>query len=167
MLIVKKTLDRVLSVACVFLFAVLVIVVVWQVTSRQLGSPAAWTEETARYLFVWLGFFGAALVFSERGHIAVDFLARKLPLPVQRGVGVFVQLAVIAFAVVGLVLGGWRASQGAWNQDLIALPTQVGVMYLAMPIAGALITFYAVHHVIAVLRGEEIPVEDTDESEAV
>lgn len=167
MLTVKKTLDRVLAVACVTLFAVLVVVVVWQVASRELGSPAAWTEETARYLFVWLGFFGAALVFSERGHIAVDYLARKLPAVVQRGVGVLVQVAVIVFAVVGLVLGGWRASQGAWNQDLITLPTQVGVMYLAMPITGVLITFYSIFHVVAVLRGEEVPVEDTDESEAV
>lgn len=76
----KKASDRVLATACVALFAILIVTVTWQVFTRQvLNEPSSWSEELAKYVFVWLGMFGAALVFSERGHIAVDVVARKLP----------------------------------------------------------------------------------------
>ncbi|MCK0110642.1 TRAP transporter small permease [Ornithinimicrobium sp. F0845] len=165
---VKRGLDKVLQWASVILFALLVVVVVWQVFTRQvLDSPSAWTEEMARYTFVWVGLFATALVFSERGHIAVDFVVKKLSPSRQKAVAVFVQLAIIFFAVVVLVYGGIRAASGAWNQSLSALPTQVGVMYLAMPICGAMITFYAIYHLQAVLRGAEEAIEHDEDPQVV
>jgi TRAP-type C4-dicarboxylate transport system permease small subunit len=69
----KQALDRVLAAASIVLFVLLVVIVAWQVVTRQIiKDPSAWSEEAARYTFVWLGFFATALVFSERGHIAVD-----------------------------------------------------------------------------------------------
>lgn len=165
---VRKALDRVLAATCVALFVVLVLTVAWQVFARQvLHDASAWSEELAKVVFVWLGMFGAALVFSERGHIAVDLAVRKLPDRVQRLVAVVVQLIIIAFAVVALVVGGWRASQVAWTQNLTGLPTQIGKIYLVMPIAGVIITFYAVYHVLSVLRHEESAVEVDDTTEAI
>ncbi|GAA3725339.1 TRAP-type C4-dicarboxylate transport system permease small subunit [Spinactinospora alkalitolerans] len=153
---VKEALDKILAAACVVLFTVLVLTVSWQVFTRQvLNAPSGWSEELSRYVFVWLGLFGAALVFSERGHIAVDFIVRKLAEGVQRVIAVVVQLAITAFAVVVLVWGGWRASRLAWETDLTSLPVQVGPLYLVMPITGMIITFYAVYHVVLVLRRKE------------
>jgi TRAP-type C4-dicarboxylate transport system permease small subunit len=150
---VNRVLDRVLSVACIILFAVLVVVVVWQVFSRQvLSDPSTWSEEAARYIFVWLGLFGSALVFSERGHIAVDFLVRKFPKPLMRAALIFVQLTIIALAAVVFVYGGWKYVQQSSGQQLSALPFSVGQMYTVMPITGVLIIWYAVTHLIEALR---------------
>lgn len=155
---VKKGLDRTLMLASLSLFTLLVVIVVWQVVSRQvLGSPSTWSEEGARYTFVWLGFFATALVFGERGHIAVDFAVRRTPYAVQRVMGVVIQLAILVFAGLVLIWGGWDISQQAWNQRLSSLPTQVGVMYLVMPITGVLIAFYAVYHLLAGWREQEEP----------
>ncbi|WP_461409512.1 TRAP transporter small permease, partial [Georgenia sp.] len=146
-------LDRVLSVACIVLFAVLVVVVTWQVFSRQvLSDPSTWSEEAARYVFVWLGLFGSALVFSERGHIAVDFLVRKFPKPLMRATLIFVQLTIIALAAIVFVYGGWKYIQQSSGQQLSALPFNVGQMYVVMPITGMLIIWYAVTHLIEALR---------------
>lgn len=156
-------LDRLLAVTATALFAVLVLVVTWQVFSRQvLQNPATWTEETARYLFVWLGLFASALVFSERGHIAVDVLVRKATPASQKLVGMLVQTSILMFAVLVLIYGGSRAAANAWTQTLSSLPTTVGVMYLAMPITGAITAFYAVRHLVAIARDAEAPVETTD-----
>lgn len=155
---VKKVLDTVLAWFTIVLFAVLVAVVVWQVASREIvGSPSTWSEEAARQLFVWLGLLASAYVFGQRGHIAVEFLVRKLPEAAERVVAILVQVLVLAFAVVVLVWGGWRASQGAWNQNLSALPFSIGQMYLALPVAGVLIALYSVYFVIQMLRREESP----------
>ena len=151
---VKNALDKGLRVISVALFALLVLIVVWQVFSRQiLQNPASWTEELARFTFVWLGFFAATLVFAERGHIAVDFLVRNSPPRIQKASGILSEVSIIAFAILVLVWGGGRAARGTWGQGLGALPAQLGMVYLVMPIAGVLITFYAVYHLLGILTG--------------
>src|SRR5699024_3392140 len=92
---VKNGIDRVLTWVCVVLFAALVLDVMWQVVTRQiLNNPSAWSEELAKYLFIWLGLFGAALVFGERGHVAVDLLVQRSPRKVQVVLMVLTQLAI-------------------------------------------------------------------------
>lgn len=154
---VKNALDALLKWASVVLFAALVVIVVWQVVSRSLGSASTWSEEAARYTFVWLGFFASALVFSEKGHIAVDFLVRKQPPKGQLTTAVISQLAILALGLVVLVWGGLRASAGAWNQHLSSLPGTMGGMYTVMPITGVIIAFFAIHHLVELLQGKELP----------
>lgn len=162
----KRSLDRSLYWITVVLFALLVVVVVWQVFSRQvLGSPATWTEEGARLTFVWLGLFASAFVFGERGHIAVEFLARKLPIAAERALSVLVQVLVLGFSAVVLMWGGWRASQNAWGQELSSLPFTVGQMYLALPVAGTLIAFYALYYIQALARDAEPPYAEITEED--
>lgn len=154
---VKRTLDEALKWASIVLFAALVVIVVWQVLSRTLGSASSWSEEAARYTFVWLGFIASALVFSEKGHIAVDFLVRRQPLKGQLVTAALAQLSILALALLVLVWGGLRASAGAWNQQLSSLPGTVGGMYTVMPLTGVLIAFFAVYHLVEIVRGEEPP----------
>ena len=53
--VIRNGIDAGLKVVSIVLFAALVMVVVWQVASRNLlAAPATWTEEAARYLFVWV-----------------------------------------------------------------------------------------------------------------
>jgi len=166
---VKKVLDKILYWITVVLFALLVVIVVWQIFSRQvLHDPSTWTEESARLTFVWLGLFAAAYVFGERGHIAVEFVARKFSVRGEQVLAVVVQVVVLLFALTVLVWGGWRASQNAWLQELSALPFTLGQMYLALPISGALIAFYALYYILKVGSGALSPYGDhSDEDEPV
>ncbi|WP_024286812.1 TRAP transporter small permease [Cellulomonas sp. KRMCY2] len=160
---VKNVLDRVLTWVCVALFAVLVVDVTWQVFARQvLDQPSGWSEELAKYLFIWLGLFGSALVFGERGHIAVDFAVKKLPEKVKIAITAVVQLAILAFTGLVLIWGGFRVVDLAWDQNLTGLPTNVGPLYLALPISGILIAFYTVYHLVRILVGAESAVEDAE-----
>ena len=159
----KNVLDRVLTWACVVLFAVLVVDVTWQVFARQvLNQPSGWSEELAKYLFIWLGLFGSALVFGERGHIAVDFAVKKLPEKVKIAIAALVQLSILAFTVLVLIWGGFRVVDLAWEQNLTGLPTNVGPLYLALPISGILIAFYTVYHLVRILTGAERAVEEAE-----
>lgn len=151
---VKKVLDVVLYWITVVLFTLLVIIVVWQIFSRQvLQTPATWTDEGARLTFVWLGLFASAFVFGERGHVAVEFVVRKFPDAGEKIIAIVVQVIVLAFALVALVWGGWRASMNAWTQELSALPFTFGQMYLALPISGVLMAFYSVYYIQGISRG--------------
>lgn len=159
----KRGLDRVLTWAVVVLFATLVVDVAWQVFARQvLNEPSGWSEELAKYLFIWLGLFGSALVFGERGHIAVDFAIKKLPEKIKVGIMVLVQLAILAFTGLVLIWGGYLVVQLAWNQNLTGLPVNVGPLYLAVPVSGVLIAFYTIYHLVRLLTGSESALVDAE-----
>lgn len=162
---VRKVIDRILIAVCVVIFAALVVIVSWQVFSRQvLDSPATWTEEMARYVFVVLALLGAALVFSERGHIAVEILIHKLREPVQKVVALVVEATIMFFAVYVMVFGGYEVSQNAWGQNISTLPLTVGQIYMILPIAGGLITFFSLCHVVGMFAGTEELVPSVDEN---
>ncbi len=156
---ISRTLYRVIAIACMFLFTVLVLAVVWQVVAREvIQNPSVWSEELARYVFVWLGFFGATLLFAERGHIAMDFLVRKLPTRLLRAALVLAQLAIIGFIAVVFIWGGLRYAEQSWTQSLSALPVTVGPMFLVMPFTGVLIIWFSVLHLVEALTSAE-PIE--------
>lgn len=153
----RERIVEVLKWISVVLFVVLVAVVMWQVFTRQvLQSPSGWTTTVSQYLFIWLVLFSVAMVFGERGHVAVDFFARLMPRPAQRVSSVLVSLSVLAFALLGLVWGGLRGMSISWGQAITGLPVSVGQMYLALPIAGLLIAVFALEDVIRAARGEDL-----------
>jgi TRAP-type C4-dicarboxylate transport system permease small subunit len=165
MTVVKNVLDRVLGWCCVALFAVLVLDVGWQVFTRQvLDSPSGWSEELAKYLFIWLGLLGGALVFGERGHIAADLAVQKAPPVVQRITAVLVQLSTVVFAGLALIWGGYRVVHLTWDQTLSGLPVNVGWMYLALPISGVITAFYSLYHIIHISKGDEVPIDPDAET---
>ncbi|KGN31471.1 hypothetical protein N802_03650 [Knoellia sinensis KCTC 19936] len=161
----RRVIDKILAVLCVVIFTALVLIVGWQVFSRQvLPTPATWTEESARYVFVVLAMLGSALVFSERGHIAVELLAERLPGVAQKVLAVVVELTVVFFAAFVLIYGGMRAASNAWGQNIPTMPVSVGQIYAVLPVAGVLIAYFAICHLVSVLAGTEAAVPELDES---
>jgi TRAP-type C4-dicarboxylate transport system permease small subunit len=162
---VRRVVDRVLAAGCIAIFVGLVGVVVWQVFTRLvLRDSAPWTEEASRYMFIVLAMLAVALVFSERGHIAVEVLVARLPQAAQRVVAVAVELLVAFFAVFVLVVGGSRVIENAWGQHLSTIPLSVGQVYLVVPVTGVLVTFYSLLHLLKVVAGAEAPFSPVDET---
>lgn len=153
----RAQLVGVLRWTCILMFAVLVLVVLWQVFTRQVvGRPSGWTTTIAQYLFVWLSLFGLTLVFAERGHVAVDILVDRLPEGARRWIGVLVQAGVALFSLAALVWGGLRAVGLSWTQVVPGTPLTIGQVYLALPIAGALIALFALEDLWRLLRDQEL-----------
>ncbi|WP_099361876.1 TRAP transporter small permease [Fredinandcohnia onubensis] len=156
MKLIKSILDKILSVICIILFAAMVVLVTWQVITRFIfNDPSAFSEELAKYCFVWLGLFGAAFLFGENGHMAMDFIKDKFPRPLRLGVELFIQLVIIAFAAIVLVKGGGNAAELAWNQVNPSLKLPMGYLYLGIPMSGAFIIFYAINCIYLILAKKQ------------
>jgi TRAP-type transport system small permease protein len=132
--------DRlgVLEWGVAILLILLVLVVFSQVLLRYLTyQPLAWTEELARYLFIWLSLLGAAVAVRRGQHFAVDTLQSRFR---GRACARFVLVLTLLEAAFYLTLAGAGAmlipyvhSQRSPSFDLpMSLP------YLAVP-CGALI----------------------------
>ena len=151
-----SAINKFLAFVCVVLFSLLVLTTVWQVFSRLvLNSPVTWSEELAKVLFVWLSFLGAALVYGERGHMAVEMLARKFKSGGERAFGVWTHVVALFFGAFVLVFGGYKAAANAWTQNLTALPVTIGLVYIVIPIAGLAIVIYALAYIISIASKSE------------
>lgn len=162
---VRNGVTRVLAFVCIVLFTWLVVVVVWQVFTRQvLHDSAPWTAEAATTSLVIFAITAIAYVYSERGHIAVEMFVQKLPQSGQRIMGVIIELIVIFFTVFVFIWGGARVAMGAWGQSMSILPVTVGQLYLVLPIAGVLIVFYSLTFIVGIIAGVEKPMPEFDEN---
>ena len=146
--------DRFLSWMIVVAMGALVLDVLWGVFSRYvLRGQSRWTDELATTLMIWASMLGAALVYGERGHLGVDYVVGKLDPAAQRLLEIAVHLLVLCFALGVMVYGGWimteRTLEG--GQLLPALGWKKGYTYLAVPLSGAFLCFYALDGAIAVL----------------
>ncbi len=55
--------------------ALLVILVAIQVVCRYVFKvPTPWTEELARYAFLWTTYLGCAMCFSKKKHVVIDLI---------------------------------------------------------------------------------------------
>lgn len=150
---IEHWLDRILATALIAIFSVLVVVVVTQVTSRYVfNNPTTSTEEIARFLFIWLSLIGAAYAAGGSKHLSIDILPILVSGQTKRGLLLLLQLLILGFACAVMIYGGWSlaARTLANGQVTPTLGLPMGWIYMAIPISGAIIAFYAVIHFIRI-----------------
>ncbi|MEE2776751.1 MAG: TRAP transporter small permease [Acidobacteriota bacterium] len=123
----------------------LVGLVCWQVFTRfVLRDPSSFTEEAARFALIWLGLLGAARALGGGLHLSIDLLALRSP-GWARVTSVASRAVCATFAGGVMTFGG--AKLVALTLDLgqvsPALGWQLGHVYVALPLAGALMVLYA------------------------
>ena len=94
---VKKVvgnLDQILMAATMAIVCLLLIV---QVFFRYvLNRPLIWSEECARYMFVWTVMLGLGYNVRTKNNISVSLLTSRLPGSMQRGLEYITDLVVLA-----------------------------------------------------------------------
>jgi TRAP-type C4-dicarboxylate transport system permease small subunit len=135
------------AVVLVILVTVLTGVTFAQVCSRYvLGDPLIWSEEAARYLFVWVSMIGCALALREGGHFGLDLLIRRVPMLKSA----FAPLVTIVTALFLLILlkTGIDETILASRQFAMTFPMRMQWAYLALPTGAALMLFHLAMHVV-------------------
>ena len=147
---IKKGLDKVLIVLSIFLCAVMVVLVAYQVIARFiLGNPSTVSEELARLIFVWMGLFASALLYGEKGHMNINFLPEKVGKYRALYLTILSEVLTLGMAIWVLTYGGYRISlngMGQVNSAMTWLP--VGVIYSVIPITGVFVVYYAIYNIL-------------------
>ncbi|MFU0831469.1 MAG: hypothetical protein ACFWUC_00780 [Oscillospiraceae bacterium] len=96
-------LSKIENAVMITTILVMLVVLFAQVLMRYVfNSPLVWSEEVARYLFVYLTFIGISFGISKGTHIRMEFLINKFPVIVRKildicisffSAGIFVFLA--------------------------------------------------------------------------
>lgn len=100
MSILLHWLHRLILLFCVVLIVLIIGALAVQIFSRYvLNAPVHMTDDIAEISLVWLTFLGAAAVYRERGHIAVEFVQSLESESLKRGI------RIVIHALVAVVLG--------------------------------------------------------------
>ena len=140
----------------------LVIFVVWQVISRYVSpQPSTATDELARFSFMWIGLLGAAQASAHKQHLAIDLLAMKLKGKARKTLDIVIECMIILFASLVMIWGGITLTVRTFanNQITPSLQWPMGYVYMVVPIAGALMVFFALVAIADALRHESATVE--------
>ena len=91
------------------LLAAMSIVVLLQIVLKWFHMPLSWSEEMARYMFIWLIYIASAYAVKKRTHIKVEILSLLLKEKGNFILDVIADLAFLAFASV-IAYFGWIAT---------------------------------------------------------
>ena len=116
--------------------AILVIPVTLQMIARQTGLIPnwIWTEEMARFFFIWMVMLGAMIGVREGTHFDVDVWPELKPR--TNAVLRIVSMAfVLVFALI-FVWYGYRFLMFGWNQTSELADLPMGFIFTAWPLTG-------------------------------
>ena len=134
---------RVTDALAIAFFVAMFSCVLAQVVFRYfLGSPLTWSDELARYLFVWCAFLGWVIAARRRSHLAVTVGRDRMSPRAQAALKLVGALAALAFAAV-LVVHGIRIAERNWDVETTALAVTSGVVYAIVPLAALAVGTYA------------------------
>lgn len=139
--------PNILEIFVAGLMVALVVLVFAQVLVRYLTyQPLAWTEEAARYAFVWLCLLGAAVASLRGQHFVVDYAQRALPPHVYRITATATQILGIAFYAL-LAWAGMKALSVVNLQQSPSLGIPMSVPYLSIPLGALLMAAVSIRQI--------------------
>jgi TRAP-type transport system small permease protein len=151
--------EKALGVA--LLFVILVLVVAQVVMRFVFERPLFWSDELARYCYVWLSFIAAVAVTAGRSHVRIDVINHFLPPLGQRLVELLASLVVIGTCTF-LVYGSWEWLQTTIRPVSPALRLQMVYVYGVVWLAFAAMALHGIVNVALFLAGRQEPAESAD-----
>ena len=133
--------------------SVMLVIIFAQVVTRYLFNyTPEWSEELARFLFVWVVFLGSALIMGESGHLAVQFLPDKFKGTVF-GTILDVVINICGYIFIGLLLTqGWKMTSIMTFQRAPGLDIPMSWVYVIIPVSCVLMLLYLFRETLRIFR---------------
>lgn len=145
--------ENIEKVLLVFFSAIMVGVIFLQVVMRQLDHSLSWSEELARYCFIWLIYIGISFGVKKEKHVKIDVVLYLLNQKGQLLLNFIANLFFIAFAIFVIIYGYEVASQLLqFGQRSPANQIPMGLIYMATPIGMGLTLIRLIQRQIGLIR---------------
>lgn len=124
------------------------------ITYMYSGSGAAvWTEELARFIFIWISYLAIPLAVRSRNNIRVDILYDRLPERLQKMSWVVVDLCFLALSGTIMYLGtNYLGMMVEYPQTTSALQIPYLIPYLILPVGFGLISLRVIQDLAGQIR---------------
>ena len=146
--------DKILTKLIAAIGVVMVTCILAQIFTRTfLRVPFIWTDELARFTFLYFCFLGGVITLRRKLHLGIDFFESKMPPKGKFVNRIFVYTMIIIF---GLYLGiyGIRLMGivGIQLSPLLRIPMKY--IYFCLPLAGFLYAFLGFYQLYCHITGK-------------
>lgn len=152
---VDKCLSMIENAVIILGLSAMFLILLAQVIMRYvLSRPLTWSEEAARFIFVYVSFIGISYAYRQKGHIRMEVVVNLFPQAVRRGLEVLINLGTIAlfcymipfsFRFIG-IQAGVKAT---------ATHIPMSIVYTALPLGMALSCVRLLISSLRIVWGEE------------
>ena len=152
---VDKCLSMIENAVIILGLSAMFLILLAQVIMRYVFSrPLTWSEEAARFIFVYVSFIGISYAYRQKGHIRMEVVVNLFPQAVRRGLEVLINLGTIAlfcymipfsFRFIG-IQAGVKAT---------ATHIPMSIVYTALPLGMALSCVRLLISSLRLVWGEE------------
>lgn len=144
----KKYFDKfrdALALMAAVLFVLIFILVILEVLCRTfLGFSLLWATDFIQLVVCWTLAFGMSAIVYSNDHLRMDFIKQKLPKRTQKLLEIITDTLELAFFAM-LVPCGIKTAMTKMSILFTTLRWPTGYMYAALPVFGALSTFFMLY----------------------
>lgn len=134
--------------AIILVSLVMITITLAQVFFRYvLQLPIPWSEELARYCFIWIVFLGAGIGLQRRFHLGVDIFVNLARGSIRKHIEMFVYFAIALFSGV-IIYASIPVLELNTFQTSPALQIPMSWVYLAIPVGMAILWLVSVERLI-------------------
>ena len=154
MKVLKFLNERLEEIFLVILMIAATLLVAAQVVTRFiLKVPLPWSEEIARYMFLWLTWVGAAYATKERKHVRIDIIYEKLPEAGKKVCTVISTVIWIVFLGIMVYLS-FRLTRSVASGGQIAVGSGIPmwIPYASIPVGMGLMLFRLLQNSVKDIR---------------
>lgn len=135
-----------------FLGIALVIILVFLLSIQVLfryvfAYPLGWTEELARYAYIWMIFVGAVLATREREHVRVELIKAFVSEKAWNICTLFNDLCILFFWFF-LVPASFKYAVFGMNIDASGFGFSMFFVFVSLPLCGLLIGIHIVINMV-------------------
>ena len=111
------------------------------------NNSLSWSEELARYIFIWQIWWGTSISMKHKEHISMDMLRNALHGKAKVCLQIFANLILLAFCV-WLVINGWAlvSSMMSRNTRSVALRIPMWIIYSSLPFSQLMVALRLIGH---------------------
>ena len=140
----ERAVEALVRWIVIVLMLVMTVTVSLQIVFRYIfNAPLGWSEEIARFSFVWVSFFGASALMRVREHINVTVFTDNFP-PRLRALAVFLANLCALICIYFFLVGGLALTSTEWRQLAPTTQIHMGWVYVVIPISAAMMGIWVV-----------------------
>ena len=145
----KKYFDKLEEVLGVSILFVMLVILSYQIILRFVFKNSnSWSEETARYLFVWFVYVTASLAVLKNAHIRIDAFLGVCPRKAVRGVVVAGYGVFLAYCLAIVWYSSLFTAQIIESEQIsLGLEIPMYLVWLSLPICHGLMAIRTVQRI--------------------
>ena len=142
--LVEKAIQFIVTSAMYVFIALVAVQVIWRYV---LSNPLPWTEQAARYLFIWMLMLEMPILVRRKNNMAFDLLYNRFPEKVQKAIQIMTLILIGAFGVVYFI-ASIQLCIKAGNKTAIGLGIPIKWVYAAQPVGAGLLVLTSLEQIV-------------------